>query len=674
MKASVALHVREDEERVLVTPIPFVDLALDAPTLARATALLLPSLEDRIATLEPIDRLPFFAAPDASVHRAVVSFPVAETDGASFEIAIGIVVVRRVVRGRTLMVGYAPAIPGLQLAAADGAVGGLVARVAEASRGRMRSWLPEYVLNADEPESSRIQILEVEVDEPEVDGPRGSDRVRTSRTRAQEILDELGVDLSRREDGRIDGREELVQRVLETLGAPGRSSVLLVGPPDVGKSALVHEIARRVATGACPESLRGRRVFRLSANELIAGAQYIGQWQDRARQLVQAASSGAVVAMGDPMGVIDAGRWSKSDSGLARYLRPYVESGEITLICESTPDQLSAAQRQEPSFVAVFHRVDVEEPGPEAVGPIVAAAAAHLGASAGVAVDAAGVDASVELTRRFEPYRGFPGKAVRLVEDAVRERPEGASSLGRAEVTAAFARRSGLPLALLSDDVQFRMAEVREHFEQRVLGQPRATSTVADLVAVLKAGLSDPSKPLASYFFVGPTGVGKTELAKALAEFLFGSRERLVRFDMAEYASPDAVQRLVGTSWGSSEGELTRRVREQPFCVVLLDEIEKAHPSVFDALLAVIGEGRLTDAAGRVADFRSAIVIMTSNLGASRSRSAALGFGGDSGVTGDRYVEEAERFFRPEFFNRIDRVVVFHPLAAATVERSPGSS
>ena len=161
-----------------------------------------------------------------------------------------------------------------------------------------------------------------------------------------------------------------------------------------------------------------------------------------------------------------------------------------------------------------------------------------------------------------------------------------------------------------------RIADVRAHFESRVLGQPDAAATVVDLVAVLKAGLNDPKKPLASFFFVGPTGVGKTESAKALAEFLFGSADRLVRFDMGEYGSDDAVRRLIGSTWGGEEGELTRRVREQPFCVVLLDEIEKAHWSVFDALLAAIGEGRLTDASGRVADFRNAIVIMTSNLGA----------------------------------------------------------
>ena len=448
--------------------------------------------------------------------------------------------------------------------------------------------------------------------------------------------------------------------------------MLLVGPPDVGKTALVHELARRIAAGEAPQALHERKVWRVSANELIAGAMYTGQWQERARRLVDdARSTQAVIVMGDPVGIVDAGRWARSDNNVSRHLRPYVESGEITIVCEATPEQFAAALKSEPSFVGAFHRIDVPEPARDDVRAIAAAAAARLGDAASLSIEPEAIDAAVELTGRFEPYRSFPGKAIRLLEDAVRERADGVERLDREAMTAAFARRSGLPLVLLSDAVPLRLADVREHFESRVIGQPEATSTLVDLIAMLKAGLNDPKKPLGSFFFVGPTGVGKTESAKALAEFLFGSDERLVRFDMGEYSSDDAVRRLIGSAWGTDEGELARRVREQPFCVVLLDEIEKAHWSVFDALLAAIGEGRLTDAAGRVADFRNAIVIMTSNLGARTIRSSPLGFGAGAADNGAdrRYVEEAEKFFRPEFFNRIDRVVVFHPLSAATVRR-----
>ena len=374
--------------------------------------------------------------------------------------------------------------------------------------------------------------------------------------------------------------------------------------------------------------------------------------------------------MGDPIGIIDAGRWSQSSNNLSRFLRPYVESGDLSLICECTPEQLASAHTKEPSFADAFHRVDIPEPSLSVTREIAAEVVGRLSETASVEIKPEAVDAALELTRRFEPYRSFPGKAIRLIEDSVRERPKDATSLDRADVTETFARRSGMPVVLLSDAHKIRHEDVLSHFESRVLGQPGATTAMTDIVMVIKAALNDPAKPLSSFFFVGPTGVGKTELAKALAEYLFGSRERLIRIDMGEYGSADAVQRLIGTTWGSNEGELTRRVREQPFCVLLLDEIEKAHWSVFDALLAVLDEGRLTDASGRSADFRNAVVIMTSNLGATRARTGALGFG--TGATSevnqdDAYVEEAESFFRPEFFNRINRIVVFHALGTETV-------
>ena len=651
VKAYVLLHVRQSPAGpAVVTPLPFAELAYGAASVAEAMEELRPTLKARLEALEPVDRLPFASEPDATLLR--LPLEVKTGSGDTVAITVGVVVVERVVRAKPVLIAYVPVIPNFDVLGADGDIERLATRVAARVEKHLRSWSAGTVLNADEPEDSRLEMVDVEVESgiggdvfplesPDADGAGGGDQ--------EGILQELGVDLTRREGGRIDGRDELVQRALEMLAAPDRSSILLVGPPDVGKTALVYEIARRIGAGETPQALHRRSVWRVSANELIAGAIYTGQWQERVRRLIeQARRTRAVVVMGDPVGIVDAGRWSRSDNNVSRYLRPYVESGEITIVCEATPAQLAAALKQEPSFVAAFRRIDVPEPPKEEARAIAAAAAARLGEAASLAIDPDAVDAAVELSGRFEPYRSFPGKAIRLLEDAVREREESVACLDRDALTATFARRSGLPLALLSDAVPLRIADVLSHFESRVLGQPDAAATVVDLVAVLKAGLNDPKKPLASFFFVGPTGVGKTESAKALAEFLFGSADRLVRFDMGEYGADDAVRRLIGSTWGGEEGELTRRVREQPFCVVLLDEIEKAHWSVFDALLAAIGEGRLTDASGRVADFRNAIVIMTSNLGASRIRSSPLGFGEGALENGAaRYVEAAEKFFRP---------------------------
>jgi ATP-dependent Clp protease ATP-binding subunit ClpA len=664
VKAQVLLHVRVlPNGPAIVTPVSFADLACEAATVAAAVDHLQPSLRDRLGSLEAVDRLPFAVEPEATLLRVPIEVEVGGKGGETVEIALGIVAVQRRVRGRAVVVGHVPVLPDFETVNRDGNVERLITQMTPRLAKRLRSWSAVAVLNADEPNDSRLDVIEVDVEE----GIAQDDHSDAASDGG--ILEELGVDLTSRAGARFDGRDELVARVLETLAASDRSSVLLVGPPDVGKTALIHELSRRIETGAAPPALVNRRVWRVSANELIAGAIYTGQWQERVQRLIkEARRTRPVVVMGDPIGIASAGRWSGSDNNVSRYLRPYVESGEVTIVCEATPDQLAAALKQEPSFINALHRVDVAEPTREDTRRIVTTAAARLAAEASLSVEADAVDAALELTGRFEPYRSFPGKAIRLFEDAIRERKNGNPQLDRAALTAAFSRRSGMPLALLSDSLPLRIADVRTHFETRVLGQPDATAALVDVVSVLKAGLNDPQKPLGSLFFVGPTGVGKTESAKALAELLFGSRDRLVRFDMGEYVANDAVLRLIGTPWGSDEGELTRRVREQPFCVVLLDEIEKAHWSVFDALLAAIGEGRLTDAAGRVADFRNAIVIMTSNLGARRLRASPLGFAGAPANGADeRYIEEAERFFRPEFFNRIDRVVVFHPLSQHTV-------
>ena len=666
----ILLHVRAGPRgRLAVTPVDFPWLSRDAADVKSAIALLRPGLLEALKESSAADRVSLEEPPDAELVRVPVDVRLRGQRGETVPITLGVVVRSRVTRGGTLTLVRAPAVSRLELLLHDRErLAEEVAARAPAFMGRWSAW---SILAADEPEGSHLEVTDLELPEDVGTGPGGEHK--------RGLLPELGQDLTERAErgmtGRIDGRDDLVKRVLEVLSSPGRSCVLLVGPREVGKTALLHEIAFRLAAGDVPEALQGRRLWRISANELIAGAQYTGMWQERARKLIQEIRGGRVIcAMDDPVPIIDAGRWSQSENNVSRFLRPYMESGDITILCESEAEQVAAAHKKEPSFIDAFHRIDVAEPAAAEVRQIVGAAASRLATARSAVVADEAVDAAIELTRRYEPYRGFPGKAVRLLDDAVRERPEGPDALARDGVVREFARRTGLPLVLLADDIELDVAAVEEHFESRVLGQTDATEAMVRLIAVLKAGLTAPEKPLGSFFFVGPTGVGKTELAKALAEFLFGSRDRVLRFDMGEYASGDAVAKLIGSGWHvDSEGELTRRIREQPFSVVLLDEIEKAHWSVFDALLAVLGEGRLTNAGGRTADFRNAIVIMTSNLGATRSRSSGVGFSAEVDDGGDQlrrhYVEQAEKFFRPEFFNRIDQIVVFQPLEEAVVRQ-----
>src|SRR6266508_3598758 len=519
----------------------------------------------------------------------------------------------------------------------------------------------------------------VEIVAADLDGPESLATITIDAPEAVEAAEELGNLHSQENVLALCGLNLSDQAVRGRLGAADRqSSAILVGQADVGKTALLHELVERIRAGNVPATLRGREIWSVTANNLIAGMKYTGEWQGRTQKLIAQVRKGRqILYMADPNEILDAGRWSGSDNNMGRFLRPYMESGELTIICECAQEGFDAGLKVEPSFMNAFRRIDVSETDEADTLAIVHATARRLEAARNVSIHPAATTAALNLTRRFMPYRAFPGKAVRFLAEMVRdalpgqERSAVLRTLSRNDAIASFTRATGLPALIVSDELAMRVPEVRGYFEERLLGQPDAVGAMVDLITVIKASLNDPNKPLGSFFFVGPTGVGKTELAKVLAEFLFGSRDRMIRFDMSEYAAADALPRLIGTAWKTdSEGELTRRVREQPFCVVLFDELEKAHREVFDALLGVLGEGRLTDASGRTADFRNAIIIMTSNLGASRREMHDIGFGAtgrDAQAASDErlrvhFTKQAEQFFRPEFFNRIDRIVTFRPL------------
>jgi ATP-dependent Clp protease ATP-binding subunit ClpC len=516
------------------------------------------------------------------------------------------------------------------------------------------------------------QLVRVTVSVARGDGAagRGGRKELAERRRRKEAVDvllsvgrALHEDAASRPGPPFIGREQERDQLAALLGGKERLSLLLVGPERSGKSALLREWLRRQWTGR-----RGRPAFATSGARLIAGMSGLGQWQERVRRVLGAAEALDAVLCFESMSDLAADRpegWVDLPGAFKRAL----EERQVRIVGEVTPESLEVLERRHPGFAGCFHKVHLASFSAQEAATVLESrirhCAAHEPERPNVTLEA--VPTLIDLVDRYLPYGAYPGKAVRLLEE-VRAAAEAlpdpvarSAGLGPAAVFEAFSRQSGIPVFLLRDDVPLKAAEVEGNFRTRLIGQEHAVRRIVETVSMVKASLQPAGKPLASFLFVGPTGVGKTELAKCLAAFLFGSAERMVRVDMTEYQDASAPERLIrGTD--RLDGLLTRRVRQQPFCVLLLDEIEKAHPGVFDLLLQVLGEGRLSDARGRTADFRNAIIIMTSNL-ASAHRDTTIGLQASGEAPGARYEREVERHFRPEFVNRIDRIIPFAPLA-----------
>ncbi len=458
---------------------------------------------------------------------------------------------------------------------------------------------------------------------------------------------------------RVICRDREVEEITRLLSGVDKRPVLLAGPRMVGKTAIIHEyVYQKVARKKSRYSSK-RNLWLLSPQRLISGMSYVGQWENRLLAILKEAEKREhTLYFDDLLGLFHAGVTSSSTLSVADVLKPFVEKRQFRLLAEITPEAYRVLQEKDRGFADLFHVIQVREPGEGDVIRILISLIRRLEQQHNCHFAIEVLPAVLDLERRYVRDAAFPGKAAAFLNQlAVKYRNIG---ILREAVLEEFHAKSGLRMTFLSNRASLERWDVIEAIGNEVIGQTEAIEAVTDAVCVARARLNDPNRPIASFLFLGPTGVGKTQCAKSVARYLFGDADKMLRFDMNEYSSAYSVARLVGT-FDQPEGLLTSAIRRRPFAVVLLDEIEKAHPDVFNLLLQVMGDGRLTDALGRTADFTNAILIMTSNLGV-REASSNLGFRQDHAREASAYIQAAEKFFKPEFFNRLDRVIPFERL------------
>jgi len=459
--------------------------------------------------------------------------------------------------------------------------------------------------------------------------------------------------------------DRAIDAVLKYLHGPAPRAVVLVGESGTGKTAVVNELTHRLMHAAEPWL-----VLRMTPQDFMAQTRFLGEWETRVRNVVEAVRPPRRVILYVPNihELAWMGTWDKSEASVATALAPFIERGDVAILGESTVEAFRKGLGANRSLRRLFHVIELHKTDDAETRQILQAVADEAGALVPDNV----LDRLGELADFFVAGTAQPGRSVGLLRRVLGVTAGKREPVTEKDVLTTLSSSTGIPVDLLDDSVVMNREQVRSFFESRVMGQPEAVDAVVDLVTLIKAGLTDPAKPYGVLLFVGPTGVGKTELARSLAENLFGDSGRLIRLDMSEFATFEAFERLIGQGYRAAEpGLLTSAVRERPFSVLLFDEIEKAHPNIYNLCLQIFDAGRLTDTQGRTADFRRTIIIMTSNVGSSISTEGYVGFGRKAGGTPDRELtlRELGRWFRPEFLNRLDRIVTFRPLAAETAEK-----
>ncbi|MCX7572268.1 ATP-dependent Clp protease ATP-binding subunit [Tumebacillus sp. DT12] len=536
----------------------------------------------------------------------------------------------------------------------------------------------------------------------------------------------------------VIGRSKEIERVIQVLSRRTKNNPVLIGEPGVGKTAIAEGLAQKIVDNEIPETLRNKRVMVLDMGTVVAGTKYRGEFEDRLKKIMdEIRQAGNIILFIDELHTLIGAGGAEGAIDASNILKPALARGELQCIGATTLDEYRKHIEKDAALERRFQPITVDQPSPEEAVQILHGLRDRYEAHHRVKILDEAIDAAVKLSDRYITDRFLPDKAIDLIDEAASRvrlrtytqppnlkeleekleeiRGEKESAVQSQEFEKAASLRdteqkireelenrksewqqtqvkkdsvvtgediadivgswTGIPVKKLAEEESERLLNMENILHERVIGQDEAVKSISRSIRRARAGLKDPKRPVGSFIFLGPTGVGKTELARALAESLFGDENAMVRIDMSEYGERHSTARLVGAPPGyvgyEEGGQLTEKIRRKPYSVILFDEIEKAHPEVFNILLQVLDDGRLTDSKGRTVDFRNTVIIMTSNVGASQLRKAALGFtaGKEAEYTDmkDRVMEELKKQFRPEFLNRIDDIIVFHQLEEAHI-------
>ena len=504
---------------------------------------------------------------------------------------------------------------------------------------------------------------------------------RMAASRTGRPSEKYGRDLTRlAQEGRLDPvlcRDSELERIVEILCRRQKNNPCLLGEPGVGKSALAEALAQRIASGQITPALRGKRVLSLDMASMVAGTKYRGDFEERFKNLLEELyRDRSTILFIDEIHIIAGAGAAEGAIDAASILKPMLARGEIQLIGATTPEEYRKTIQKDSALERRFGRVMVEEPTPTAAETILAGLMPRYERYHGVAIPSTAIHAAVELSVRYLPGRYLPDKAIDLLDEAAAARRIAESgsekkALTPADIARVVSKASGVPAERVGEAERERLAQLEQRLAAEVIGQPRAVASVAAAIRRSRTGLRENNRPIGAMLFLGPTGVGKTQLARTLAKCWFGSEKALLRFDMSEYMERHTVARLIGAPPGyvghDEGGQLTEAVRRRPYSVVLFDEIEKAHSDIQNLLLQILEDGILTDAQGRRADFSNTIILLTSNLGARclAGQTAPMGFGAagaEKDRRGQQAIREAREFFRPELMGRLDETVLFDPL------------